>query len=213
MKYTKDTIIFDLDGTLLNSAKGVKNSFMHAFKKFGIKENKKNLDKFIGPPLSYSFGQYLKGEDIDKAVSVFSEFYVSKGYKQSRLYKGTLKMLKVLKKNGFKLYVATSKQEFIAKQILHDLKADIFFDGIYGADLKSQRLSKEAVLTYAILKTDMKINNAILIGDTLYDKEGADALGMDCAFVLYGYGKKEDLAKLNGLFYASKPSQIPLFFK
>lgn len=213
MKYTKDTIIFDLDGTLLNSAKGVKNSFIHAFKKFGIKENKKNLDKFIGPPLSYSFGQYLKGEDIDKAVSVFSDFYVSKGYKQSSLYKGTLKMLKTLKDNDFKLFVATSKQEFIARQILKDLKADKYFDGIYGADLKTQRLSKEAVLTYAILKADIKTDNAILIGDTFYDKEGADALGMNCAFVLYGYGKKEDLFKLNGLFYASKPSQIPLFFK
>lgn len=209
MKYK--AIFFDLDGTLLNSKKGVFNSFGYAFKKMGIKEKRKNLYKYIGPPLVFSFSNYVNGERLDEAIKYFSEYYVSYGYKQGKLYPGTKKMLTLLKEKGYKLYVTTSKQEYITKEILNYLKAKEYFDAIYGADINKNRLSKIDVLNYAFNESLLKREEVILIGDTKYDAEGAKSAGIDCAFVTYGFGNDEELKSYDGVFYANKAIKISEF--
>ena len=119
MKY--ENIFFDLDGTLIDSGEGIMNSVQYALKKFGIEErDRERLRLFIGPPLIDSFMRYY-GFDHDmavKGVEYYREYFAPKGIYENRPYDGIPEMMQALKDEGKKLYLATSKPEPYATEIV-----------------------------------------------------------------------------------------------
>ena len=115
------TILFDLDGTLTDPGIGITNSAAYALEKFGIQvDDRRELYKWIGPPLQDSFTQFcgFSKEDTKRAVVYYREYYKERGIYENRLYDGIEKMLKALFDAGKTLLVATSKPELFAVQIL-----------------------------------------------------------------------------------------------
>ena len=120
-----EIFLFDLDGTITDSALGITNSVMYALKKFGIEEtDRTKLYKFIGPPLTESFEKFYgftKEQSLD-GVKYYREYYHDKGIYENRVYDGLEEVLKKINEAGKQAIVATSKPEEYAKIIE---KADV----------------------------------------------------------------------------------------
>ena len=193
------TVFFDLDGTLVDSGEGVRNSVEYALNKFGIKvENKDSLSCFIGPPLTVSFKTFYGFDDekADLGVSYYREYYKDKGIFEGYVYEGIEETLKRLKDAGKTVMVATSKPELFAKRVLEKFGIAKYFDFIAGATLDEKtRANKIEIMQYAFDSCGASPSDTIMVGDRLFDIEGAKHFGMECIAVLYGYGSREEFIK------------------
>ena len=198
-------ILFDLDGTLTDPALGITNSVMHALKRFNIPlPPRDELYKFIGPPLAESFEKYYGFSDGQVAVEVYREYFSVKGLFENELYDGIEELLKLLYENGYRIYLATSKPEIYAKQILEHFKIDKYFTDAVGSLLNGNRVEKGEVIAYLLKKHN--ITDAIMIGDRCFDIAGAKENGIKSIGVLYGYGTKEELKDAD--FIVSSVSEL-----
>ena len=190
-------VLFDLDGTLTDPGEGITNSIVYALDKFGISvSDKKDLYKFIGPPLYDSFVKYcgFSHENANLAITYYREYFAPKGLYENTVYKGIEDMLGFLAEKGVKLIVATSKPEKYARAIIAHFALDRYFDDIIGATMDEKRNTKDAVIAYAIEKCKIVPQNAIMVGDRLHDVLGAKANGMRSIGVLYGFGSYKELS-------------------
>lgn len=190
-------IFFDLDGTISDSAPGIIGSVLYALDKMGINEqDKASLTKFVGPPLTESFNKYygFQGEELDKAIKSFREYFQEKGIMENSMYEGIPDMLKKLRKGGYSLAVATSKPEPFARRILDSYGITDCFEYIAGSTIDETRTKKDEVIDYAL--ETLCINDpgtVLMIGDRSHDVLGAKKCGIDCVGVLYGYGSRKEL--------------------
>ena len=189
-------IFLDLDGTLTDSGEGIMNSVAYSLKKFGIEEtNREKLRTFIGPPL---FASYMReyGFDHDKAilaVEYYREYFAPRGIYENRSYDGIPELLRDLKADGRRLYLATSKPEPYALEIVKHFGLWQYLDGLYGSTMTEERTKKEEVVAYALEKTGIDKHDVVMIGDRSHDIIGAKANGVASIGVLFGYGSREEL--------------------
>lgn len=204
------TVLFDLDGTLTDSAPGITNAVAYALARYGIREDPKNLTKFVGPPLTDSFRDHY-GFDLDKrteAVGFFREYYNETGWLENLPYPGMEDFLRGLKEAGLTLLVATSKPEAIAVRILNHFGLAKYFDHIAGAPLGSEEGSrKSAVIRSALSRLDAPAG-AVMVGDRRHDAVGARETGLPCIGVLYGYGDREELEEAGADFIAEDLTEL-----
>lgn len=195
---TKHHILFDLDGTLTDSFKGIAHSVQYALSRYGITENDLHkLKSFTGPPLTYSFREFYHFSDAqaDEAVSYYREYFSEKGWCENTAYPGIPEMLKTLCEAGKHLYVATSKPTEFAVRILEHFGLSVFFDYIGGASFDRSRESKVEVIRYLLRQSNITdMDSVIMVGDRKFDVAGAHAVGMECIGVLYGYGSEAELS-------------------
>ena len=207
-----NTVIFDLDGTLTDPAIGITNSAAYALAKWGIEvSDRRELYKFIGPPLLDSFCKYygFTREESEQAVGYFREYFSTKGMFENSVYEGIPEVLSELRARGKKLIVATSKAEIFAKQILEHFYLDGYFDFVSGATLDSSRVEKADVIQYAFENCNITdASGAIMIGDREFDIIGASHFGMDSIGVLYGYGSYEELKSSGATYIVEKVDDI-----
>ncbi|WP_019319723.1 HAD family hydrolase, partial [Streptococcus mutans] len=191
------TILFDLDGTLTNPALGITNSLAYALEKFNIEvTDKKELYRFIGPPLQDSFENFyhFSKEDSLKAVDFYRDYFRHKGLYENEVYQGIPDLLERLKAQGKKLLVATSKPERFARQILKHFELFDYFDLVAGASMDGSRRLKGDVIAHALTSAQIADpSSAIMIGDRKHDIIGAKENNLDAIGVLYGFGNREEL--------------------
>lgn len=206
------TVFFDLDGTLVDSGEGVRNSVEYALKKFGIEvENKNSLSCFIGPPLTVSFKTFygFDDENADRGVAYYREYYKDKGIFEGYVYDGIEEALIRLKAAGKKVMVATSKPEEYAKRVLEKFGIAKYFDFIAGATLDEKtRANKIEIMKYAFDSCGVSPSDTIMVGDRLFDIEGAKHFGMECIAVLYGYGSREEFEKYEAEYIVNTPADV-----
>ena len=206
MKY--EYALFDLDGTLTESAPGITNAAAYALKSFGVEAKPSELEFFVGPPLHGSFMRCgLSDAQAREAIGIYREYYVDRGMFESLPYDGVAEALRRLKDAGVTLIVATSKPEPFAVRILEHFGLAEFFALIAGSTLDETRTSKRDVIEYALASAAVADRAAaVMIGDRSYDIEGAKQTGLASMGVLYGYGSAEELAEAD--FIAKTPSDI-----
>ncbi len=191
-----DYIFLDLDGTVTESEEGILNSVAYALEKLGYPvEDKNTLRPFIGPPLSESFREFYGFDDETSArgVRYYREYYPQKGIFENKLYGGMEELLKALSETDSTIVLATSKPEVFAVRILEHFGVSQYFDLIAGSTMDGTRNNKTDVLKYAISQigvTDM--SESLMVGDRKHDVAGAHNVGMKCAYVLFGYGSREE---------------------
>ncbi len=205
-------IIFDLDGTLTDSAPGIMNSFVYAIEHMGGEvRDKSQLKKFVGPPLQVTFEESLgySPEAATKAIALYREYYHGMGGRfENNVYPGIEELLAKLKGIGKKLIVATSKNEYGTKVILEHFGLDKYFDFIAAAN-DEDRQHKVDVLKYAIEEVGVKdLLKAVMIGDRENDISAARAVGMDSIGVLYGYGDEKELTTAGATYLAGSAEDI-----
>ena len=179
-------ILFDLDGTITESGPGIMNSVAYAVKKMGyaVPDNSV-LRRFIGPPLSESFQKYfgMSGEQAEEAIRCYREYYTNGGIFENEVYEGIVESFQVLKENGRKLAIATSKPEKFAKQIAEYFGFDKYFDVICGASMDESLVAKADIF-------GAKKNQVASLG------------------VLYGYGDRTELEAAGADYIVEKANQI-----
>lgn len=200
------SILFDLDGTLSESAPGLTKSVQYALQQQKIEEPDLNeLLSFIGPPLSVEFRRKYGMSDacIEKAVLDFRVRYKRIGLFETNLYPGTDRMLQALHDAGLKMAVATGKPTDMAVRVLDYLKISQYFDGVFGPPMdvaddvktKSGADSKQTVIRNALafLGADKDPAHCAMVGDRCFDIEGALKTGTVPVGVDFGYGTHEEL--------------------
>lgn len=200
-------LIFDLDGTLLNSSECIMGVYKKLFQELNLPTPDISvLRSFIGPPIEHVIKDYVKEEDIKATCTHFREVYKTFDLgKVNSLYDGVETLLKSLSKD-YKLYLATTKNEFTAKKILDIFNISQYFTGAFGSRHDLNRLHKVQVLEELINTYGIDKNECILIGDTHYDAEGAFLANIPVCIVNYGFGIEEELAKYDILFRADNLS-------
>ena len=190
----KKTILFDLDGTLTDSGEGIINCAILALQHFSLPiPDRETLRVFVGPPLHETFIKFgVPADKADEAVAVYRSRYVPIGMFENAPYEGIRELLATLKEQGHTLYVATSKPEWMAEEILKKFELDGYFDRICGASMDTSRSSKEDVIAY-LLSLCGRDENILMVGDTKFDVLGAAAHGIPAIGVAWGYGKVEDM--------------------
>lgn len=198
------TILFDLDGTLTNPALGITNSLIYALGKFKIEvTDKKDLYRFIGPPLQDSFENFyhFSKEDSLKAVDFYRDYFRHKGLYENEVYQGIPDLLERLKAQGKKLLVATSKPEGFARQILKHFELFDYFDLVAGASMDGSRHLKGDVIAYGLAAEQISDrSSAVMIGDRKHDIIGARENNLETIAVLYGFGNREELETAGAKF-------------
>ncbi len=204
-----DTILFDLDGTLVNSQKGIELSLNVAFKKYGIVYDG-DITAFIGPPFVESFPSLLKTDKklTELLIKEYRIVYAEQGVYQTTLFRGITDLLKTIKNEGKQIVLATTKPKCFAQIILKQKHIFKYFDFVSGTTLDGKLVDKVDVLKNAFDANELFASNAVLIGDTIYDALGAKDVGIDFIGVTYGYGKKEELIANGARAIANNPKEL-----
>ena len=213
MKYTH--ILFDLDGTISDSAPGITRCFRHAVTTLGFPAPDFDLLRrtIIGPPIGDGFLLHnIPAELVEEATRLFRSEYESCGWRENIPYDGIEETLQRLKNSGRKLYVATSKPIRSARMILEHFGFAKYFDYIAGADLSRGVGTKDEVLDDAFAHMgDVALEHVLMVGDRKYDLLGAVNHNIDALGVLYGYGTREELSQYPNVFLAETPQQAAEF--
>lgn len=205
-------IIFDLDGTLLNTEEGILSSVRYATDAMGYEPlSDEVMRTFIGPPVKHSLMRVYGLDDAEaaKATEVFREQYKNHDLLKSTPYEGIIELLKNLKEKGFLVGVATLKRQDYAVILLDHFHISDYCDCICGSDFASKML-KIDVLRNCLEQLRLTPDEAILIGDTASDGTGAAQAGTDFLAVTYGFGPdtREGWEPFHPVFTAGNTEEI-----
>ena len=199
-------ILFDLDGTLTDPSLGITNSIAYALKKNNIEPpEREKLYKYIGPPLIDSFMEDygFSRDGAVKALWDYREYYEESGIFENSVYDGIDDLLKSLYESGKKIYLATSKPEIYARQILEHFNLAKYFTFIAGNTMAEDRHHKVDVINYLYGECpEIEKEKAIMVGDRNYDVNGAHGAGIECIGVLFGFGDEIEMKEASADFIA-----------
>lgn len=204
-------IFFDLDGTLTDPAEGITNSVAHALKYYGITaEDKRELYKFIGPPLYKSFMDFygFSEEKAKEAVEHYREYFGDRGIFENRVFEGIPALLERLCQKGYTLCLATSKPEVYAVRIMKKFGLAQYFKFIGGSLLSGERTDKGEVIRYVMHAVSAKPEEALMVGDRLHDIKGAKKNGVKSIGVLFGFGSEEELTAAGADYLAATVEDV-----
>ena len=205
----KKSILFDLDGTLTDSGEGIMKSAIFALAHYGIAApSEETLRTIVGPPLSESFVRLgIPQDHVEEAIKIYRSRYNPIGRFENHPYPGIIELLEQLRKDGHKLYVATSKPEWMSIEILEHFDLAKYFDMICGAATDLTRNTKEAVIAHLLEQCGAQ-DRAIMVGDTVFDVIGAKAHGIPCIGVSWGYGNIEEMEHAGAVAIAQTMEQL-----
>ena len=204
-----DAILFDVDGTLIDSAPGIINTLEEVFSQMGVDTTNVDLRRYLGPPLRKSFGEHFADPAlIEKATGLYRDSYAVKGSHECTPYAGAAGMLRRLKDAGLLLCTATSKPTAVVTPILEEKGLAPFFDFIGGASMDESRDTKTEVVRYVLAQPMMQGKRVLMVGDRNDDMRGAADCGLDAAGALYGYGSREELEPFHPVLLAESCADL-----
>lgn len=209
---TRKAIFFDLDGTLTDSGEGIMNCAALALEHFGLPvPSREELRVFVGPPLDKTFIQFGVPEDkAQEAIDVFRSRYLVVGKFENTPYPGIHTLLDTLKKQGHRLFVATSKPESTALEILAKFELSQHFEMICGATMDGTRSHKADVIAY-LLRQIGTPENILMVGDTEFDVLGAAAHGIPTVGVAWGYGQVAAMEQAGAVAIAHNMQELLMY--
>ncbi len=212
MKKSYDTLFFDLDGTITDSAEGIINSVIYAMRKIGVEEtDREKLYAFIGPPLVESFHSVygIPKEECGHMVKLYREYYEEKGIYENKVYEDVPEVLKALNEAHKTVAMATSKPTKFAVQILDHFHLLQYFSYISGAKAGGEEGTKSEVIFKAIEMGGITDPSRVLmVGDRDLDVRGAKEAGIDSLAVLYGFGSSKELKDAQPTYLAKTVKDI-----
>lgn len=188
-------VLFDLDGTLIDSAPAIVASFRDAFASAGLTPTIAIDSSIIGPPLLETL-ELLSGNQDPKLIATladhFKASYDTTGLLQTAAYDGIGDMLAQLHQAGRSLSIATNKRIHPTCLILEHLGWTDYFDAVYALDLFQPRLANKAAMIGRLLADrSIPVSAAVYIGDRAEDGESADANKLPFIATTWGYGSLE----------------------
>ena len=204
-----DAILFDVDGTLIDSAPGIIHTLEEVFHAMGVDTTNVNLRRYLGPPLRKSFGEHFTEDArIEEATERYRKSYAVKGSHECAVFPGAKEMLQRLKDAGYILCTATSKPTEVVTPILEEQGLAPYFDFIGGASMDESRDTKTDVVRYVLSQPMLQGKRVLMVGDRNDDMRGAADCGLDAAGALYGYGSREELEPFHPVLLAQSCADL-----
>ena len=205
----KKAILFDLDGTLTDSGEGIIKCAIFTLEHYGLPiPGTEVLRTIVGPPLHESLIRLgVPADQADEAIRIYRSRYIPIGKFENEPYPGIRELLEKLLDDGHTLYVATSKPEVTAIEILDHFDMSKYFSRICGASTDLVRNTKAQVIEY-LLALSGNTDNAIMVGDTAFDVNGAQAHGIPTIGVSWGYGEVADMANAGAIAIANTMDEL-----
>lgn len=185
-----EAILFDLDGTLLDTSEGICYSVRYTLDQLQLPQpSEESLREFVGPPIQESLMRYgeLSMEEAQRGANIFRNFYKSQALFEASLYDGIITIMEQLHQIGIKMGVATYKREDYALDILNHFGIAKYCDVIHGAD-NDNKLTKADIIDLCIGELGVQKQNIIFVGDTEHDAKGASSAGIRFCAVTWGFG-------------------------
>ena len=205
-------VFFDLDGTISNSYEGIARSLDATFAHFGIKVDKALYRRYIGPPLSDTFRLYFDTpEKVSEVVNWFRDNYVEGDIFRNPVYEGIPETMKSLKERGYILCVASCKKQEEAEMLMKHFGIDGYLTYVSGLTYGVREQTAD-ILEYGMPKVGAARENSVMVGDTIYDIEGAAAAGVDCVLCKWGFADEKALAA-KVAFTAERPADLLKFLE
>lgn len=193
-------VLFDLDGTIADSAPGIVKSLTETITELGLPvPTPADLLEWVGPPLPDSFTEKLglRGEALDRAMKAHRARYFTTGALDSEVFPGMAGILRRVHEAGIPTSLATSKPEAPATLMLDHFGLSRYLDVITGASADEVRSAKADVVAEALTRLrerGVDLSRPVLVGDRHHDVEGAAAHGVPTIFVEWGYGSIDEQA-------------------
>jgi phosphoglycolate phosphatase len=187
-------ILFDLDGTIVDSAPGITATLAYTFEKLGLPiPTPSELVAYVGPPILDSFRDlaHFSTEQAHHALGIYRAQYLKHGVFDATVYPGIPQLLRTIHESGVPLSLATSKPEGPATLILEHYELLQYFDVITGASEDEVRSAKADVVAEALVRLaaiGADISRPVMVGDRSHDVHGAAAHNVPTIFVRWGYG-------------------------
>lgn len=190
-------LIFDLDGTLIDSAPDLRQATNKLLLKYGRREiSQEETKTFVGNGVEKlierafrATGEDALPKDIKDLAHEFLSFYAGHETDETRPYAGVMQTLAELKEKGFRLALCTNKPQLPSENILRDLKMEHFFEVVLGGDRLKHKKPHPEMLHWVLKEMGLNVDEAVMIGDSPNDIEGARNAGMGNIAVSYGYRK------------------------
>lgn len=186
-------VVFDLDGTLLNTAEGILSAVKFAIDTTGRKMPEQQvLDSYIGPPIQQSFAKtyHIEGKELDNMALLFRNRYKDVDLLKAVPYEGIYDLLQRLADEKLLLTIATYKREDYALKLIKHFGFDQYMAVSCGADFAGELTKADIIRKTIALAGITNYSEVVMIGDTVHDATGAAALGLDFIGVTYGFGFK-----------------------
>lgn len=213
MKSKYKIVLFDLDGTLSDSAQGVRICIEAALKRMNKPiPDLSDYSLYVGPPLLTTFRGLcgLSDDEAIKAIELYREEYEERGKYENYQYSGMRELILALKNSGAVTAVATSKYEPFARWVVDYIGLDGVFDAVCGSTLDGKRKEKVDIVRYAAdtLGVEISKQTICLVGDTSFDTAGAVKAGCDFVGVSYGFGTVQQIENAGGEKIASSVAEL-----
>lgn len=183
-------VIFDVDGTLLDTSEGLLRSTTYTIKKLGYEMPPDNvLKSFVGPRIQDSFQRvyHLQGEELDRASAIFRKRYKEGDVLLARPYEGVYELLGGLRQKGIHMAVATNKRQDFTDQLMDKYGFTPYMDCVYGTDMEGMLKKADLIRMCMDSFSGFQKNEAVMIGDSSYDAMAAHEVGIDFIGVTYGF--------------------------
>jgi len=214
MKGTPATgVIFDLDGTLIDSYQALFLAFIHTYQNMGLAPlTDEEVRRVLGHGVSSTFRDLLGEERVPQAMSLFRQKYEEVMRPNTHLLPGAREVLEALHRRGIKLAVATNKIGQFARELFEYLGLDGLFAIIVGDEDVSQNKPDPEMLLHAIEKMGLKKEEVIFVGDSPIDIQTAKNAGIRAFAVPTGVTKREDLEKAQPTLILDRLLDLLIYF-
>lgn len=210
-------VLFDMDGTLIDSATGTVRALQHALQHYDVAHpDDATMTSLLGSPLPVTLrDDYgLPEEHVEDAIAVFREHARANELAHNTVYMGIPELLDTLQQAGFILAVATSKTIPTAELTLDHAGLSSFFTVVGGSELDGPRIHKDQIIRYTLdtlADEGYVVEKAIMVGDTVFDMRGAADNGIPAVGVLWGYGTREDLQEAGAHHIVEIPGELAAY--
>ena len=186
-------LLFDLDGTILDSLPGIVLAVHEACRSVGLPEPKVDLRLLLGPPIKTILSKAAGTDDpflLDRLERSFRASYDSEGWQKTSCFDGASETLAALHAQRHRLFIVSNKPRHISVRILEHEGLLPLFERIYTRDSRIPPwVSKEEILLGFLTENRLRSSDCLMVGDTMEDAEAAAATGMDFIFMNHGYGQ------------------------
>jgi len=205
-------ILFDLDGTLVDSSGAIRAALTHALQHLGRDYPADcAIETLIGTPLVDIFRDRfgIDGDAAEQAIAHYREYYDRQAQAGTRVYDRVAETLDTLCASGIGLFVATVKPSPIADKVLRDMGLRRYFKGVAGSTMDHARRDKGDIIRHALQRHGLDAARSIMVGDRAQDISGARHNGLYAIGVTYGFGSLEELTAAGPDHMVSCASEIP----
>ena len=202
-------LIFDLDGTLTDSKPGIVGCLRKVVEAYKISYSGP-LDRFVGPPVEEWTVELMPHAGEEARVALARDYracYDREGWKNNSVFPGVREMLTQLHRQGFPLYVCTSKWQHFAVRILEAFELANLFTAIYGDKAEFDNHSKVGLLGSLLRESSLRPDSVWMIGDRIYDYQAARANQIRCLAAGWGYGSPQENEQADAV--AATPADLP----